>query len=53
MQCQEAGIIDEAFKEKEHDVVNKTNQAAKFFSDLVAQLEKGLDDMATQYAGVL
>ena len=52
LQCQEVGIINSEFKEKEHDVVNKTNQAAKFFHDLVAQLEQGLDDMAAQYAGV-
>lgn len=52
LQCQEVGIINNEFKEKEHDVVNKTTQAAKFFHDLVGQLEKGLDDMAAQYAGV-
>lgn len=46
------GLINNEFKEKEHDVVNKTTQAAKFFHDLVVQLEKGLDDMAAQYAGV-
>ena len=46
------GLIAKDFSITEHDIVNKTMLAKKFFEKLVKQLETGLEDMTDQYAAL-
>jgi hypothetical protein len=52
VQEDEVGIIMKDFEATEHDIVNKTNLAKKFFEKLVKQLEAGLESMGDQYASM-
>lgn len=52
VQDEEVGIIMKDFEVTEHDIVNKTMLAKKFFEKLVKQLETGLEDMRSQYASL-
>ena len=52
VQDEEVGIIMRDFEVTEHDIVNKTMLAKKFFEKLVKQLEKGLEVMSYQYASL-
>lgn len=52
VQDEEVGIIMKDFEITEHDIVNKTMLAKKFFEKLVKQLETGLEDMRDQYASL-
>ena len=52
VQDEEVGLIAKDFSITEHDIVNKTMLAKKFFEKLVKQLETGLEDMTDQYAAL-
>jgi hypothetical protein len=52
VQKDEVGIIMKDFEVTEHDIVNRTMQAKKFFEKLVKQLETGLERMGDQYASL-